>query len=97
VGVRLHRRWHNLGHLYQHWLFNIVIGLGIEIGLNFAHDARIVVAAQNWALDTAMQGSAAVRTQRGEPIASPDLAFIDVDEETWRDPRPTCAIVGVSE
>jgi CHASE2 domain-containing sensor protein len=78
---------HNHRHFFKHWLINIVIGVVIEIGLNFYHDAPIVVAAQNWALDTAMQGNAAVRTQRSDPIASPDLAFIDVDEETWRDPR----------
>jgi hypothetical protein len=39
---------------------------------------RIVVAAQNWALDAAMQGGA---------VASVPLAFIDVDEETWRSPQ----------
>jgi hypothetical protein len=90
VGSRLHRIWHNLGHLNQHWLINIVIGIAIEIVLqsHFAHDAPIVVAAQNWASDTAMQLNAAVRTQRGGLIASQDLAFafIDVDEGTWRDP-----------
>jgi CHASE2 domain-containing sensor protein len=87
VGSRLHRIWHRLGHCNQHWLINIVIGIVIAIVLYLGHDVRIVVAAQNWALDTAMQGSAAVRAQRGDPIASEDLAFIDVDEETWRDPQ----------
>ena len=79
--------WGHMGHRNRHWAANILIGVVIAIGLRFAHDARIVVAAQNWALDTAMQGSAAVRAQRGDPIASEDLAFIDVDEETWRDPQ----------
>jgi len=87
VGSRLHRIWHRLGHRNRDWLINIVIGVAIWIVLHFAHDVRIVVAAQNWALDTAMQGSAAVRAQRGGRIASGDLAFIDVDEETWRDPQ----------
>jgi CHASE2 domain-containing sensor protein len=87
VGSLLHRIWHRLGHRNQHWLINIVIGFAIWIVLHFAHDRRIVVAAQNWALDTAMQGNAAVRTQRSDPVALQDLAFIDVDEETWRDPQ----------
>ena len=76
-----------MGHRNRHWAANFLIGIVIAIGLRFAHDARIVVAAQNWALDTAMQGISAVRTQRGGHIASQDLAFIDVDEETWRDPQ----------
>jgi CHASE2 domain len=81
----LRRAWGHVGHRYRHWLFNISFGVAIAIGLYVARDARIVVAAQNWALDTAMQGSAEVRAQRGGDIASQDLAFIDVDEETWRD------------
>lgn len=89
VGVRLHRIWHNLGHLYQHWLRNIVIGLVIEIGLIFFHDAPIVVAAQNWALDAAMRGSAklATKSDATTPSLARTLAFIDVDEEAWRSSR----------
>jgi CHASE2 domain-containing sensor protein len=84
VGVRLHRIWHNLGHLYQHWLINIVIGFAIEVMLITAHNSIIVVAARNWALDTAMRGSAELATTSD---ATPSLAFIDVDEEAWRSPR----------
>jgi len=87
--IWLRLAWDHLGHRNRHWAKNILIGAVIGIGLefHFVHDARIVVAARNWALDAAMQGSAAVRTRRGDPIASQDLAFIDVDEETWRDPQ----------
>jgi hypothetical protein len=77
--------WGHVGHRIRHWVFNISIGVVIAIGLRFAHDGRIVVAAQNWALDTAMQGSAAVHALHGGDVAPGTLAFIDVDEETWRD------------
>jgi hypothetical protein len=62
VGVRLHRIWHNLGHLYQHWLINIFFGVVIEVVLIMAHNSIIVVAVQNWALDAAMRGSAELAT-----------------------------------
>lgn len=80
----LRRAWGHVGHRYRHWLFNVLIGVAIAIGLHRAQDARIVVAAQNWALDAAMQGSAAVHALPGGDVASQPLAFIDVDEETWR-------------
>ena len=91
VGVRLHRIWHNLGHLYQHWLINIVIGLVIEVVLIKAHNSIIVVAAQNWALDAAMRGSAELAmTSKATPPKKDDqlgVVFIDVDEEAWRSNR----------
>jgi len=78
--------WGHLSHRNRDWAVNILIGVAIEIGLQLALDAPIVVAARNWALDTAMIDDAAVRTLRRGHIAPQDLAFIDVDEETWRDP-----------
>ena len=61
-----------------------MIGLVIVIGLNYFDDSRILVAARNWALDAAMQGKAEAGT-RGDK--TPPLIFIEVDEETWRNPR----------
>jgi CHASE2 domain-containing sensor protein len=88
VGVRLHRIWHNLGHLYQHWLINVVIGLAIEFVLIMAHNSIIVVAARNWALDAAMRGSAELAmTSKASPPKKDNqlgVVFIDVDEEAWR-------------
>ena len=83
----LRRAWGHFGHRSRHWLFNVLFGVVIAIGLWLAQDARIVVAAQNWAMDASMQGSAAVHTLYGGDVASQHLAFIDVDEETWRSPH----------
>jgi hypothetical protein len=77
--------WINLGHLYQHWTINVVIGILIWIVTIVAHDSRIIVAAQNWALDAAMQGRAGMGEKKGS--MTPPLTFIDIDEEMWRNPR----------
>ncbi len=84
--TRLLGAWGHLGHRNRHWIINFLIGIAIEIVLMAAHNAPIVIAAQNWALDTAMQGNAEVHALRGSDVTSRELAFIDVDEETWRNP-----------
>jgi len=81
----LWRAWARFGHLNQHWVINIAIGVTIALAIIVARDNRIVVAAQNWALDVAMQGAAEANGARDR--VRPALTFIDIDEETWRNPR----------
>jgi CHASE2 domain len=81
------RAWGYLGHRNRHGIVNVLFGITIAIGLYGARNARIVVASQNWALDTAMQSSAAVHELHGGAVALTPMAFIDIDEETWRSPH----------
>lgn len=74
------RPWCELGRFYRHWLINIAIGVAIEVMLIVFHNNQIVVAAQNLALDTAMEVYSLLPV-RGALLP---LILIDVDEETWR-------------
>lgn len=69
----------------SYWLFNILLGVFIALLLEALQDSRLVVAAQNWASDVAMQGSAALGELPARSV--PPLAVVDVDEETWRAPQ----------
>jgi AcrR family transcriptional regulator len=74
--------WTGLEHWKRHWIFNVFVGLAIELVLYFGSGARLVVAAQNWAMDATMQVSSALEPR---VAAQPRVTLIDVDEETWRD------------
>lgn len=75
--------WSALDHWKRHWVFNVFIGIAIEIGLHLFGGSRLVVGAQNWAMDVTMRVSAALQPHA---TAAPSVTIIDVDEETWRDP-----------
>ncbi len=85
--------WRGLKGWQRHWAVNIAIGVTIELLLHATASLPIVSAAQNFAMDAAMQAQAAFpgAIQTGTP-----LALIDVDAATWRDPswgggKPTLA------
>lgn len=82
--MALRRVWGRLDHRQRHWVFNILLGVFIAFGLSRFENQTIVVAAQNWATDSAMRSGVAIHGWfRGNDPPVP-LAFIDVDEETWR-------------
>ena len=66
---------------WRNWRFNIYLGLLIELLLWLGAGTRFVTGAENWAIDAAMQASAAVH--RDLAIQRP-VTVIDIDEETWR-------------
>ena len=51
--------------------------------MHLAQGTSWVVAAQNWALDYGMRMRVALGHEHDAKV--PRLAFVDVDEETWRD------------
>jgi CHASE2 domain-containing sensor protein len=66
---------------------NILVGLVVYVVVVLFDATRIGVSVQNWALDLTMQGYAGyVASHRAPSAGLPRLAFIDIDEETWRSP-----------
>jgi hypothetical protein len=93
AALRLRDDWRGLKGWQRHWAVNIAIGVTIELLLHATASLPIVSAAQNFAMDAAMQAQAAFPSaiQTRTP-----LALIDVDAATWRDPswgggKPTLA------
>jgi CHASE2 domain-containing sensor protein len=75
--------WLGLDHWKRHFVFNVLIGIVIEVVLHLLGRAPVVVAAENWAMDVAMRVSADFQPHA---TGAPSVTIIDVDEETWRDP-----------
>ena len=84
-------RWRSSSTRSRHWVTNIVIGIVIVLGLNWAgHGLRLplIVDAQNGAFDRMIRASAAVAPAGHEGLPPPPrLVMIDVDDATWRDTR----------
>ena len=74
----------------RHWWVNIGIGVAIVSALNWAsHGMHLsfVVNAQNGAFDRMMRASAAAASDGGDSPLQAKLVLVDIDDQTWRDPR----------
>ena len=85
------RAWQSMQPRTRLWLINIAVGVTVELLLYWAAHGlewSFVVNTQNAALDKMMLIQAATR---GDDVtgahAPPSLLFVDVDDDTWRDPR----------
>jgi CHASE2 domain-containing sensor protein len=89
--ARLTTLWSGLSPRTKHWLINIAIGVVIILLLNWASNGlrlSFVINAQNAAFDRMMRASAAVAPEGHEGLpAPPKLVLVDIDDQTWRDPR----------
>ena len=83
AGPWLRHNWKRLGDRRRHLIKTIFIALLIQHIVAAYPDSAIFTAAQNKATDVAMQLYASINPR----YSTPPLALIDIDEETWRNPK----------
>lgn len=85
------RAWQGMQPRTRLWLVYIAVGVSVELLLYWAAhglELSFVLNTQNAAMDKMMLVQAATRTDGVTGARSPpSLLFVDVDDQTWRDPR----------